>query len=621
MTEAEAGGLTGGGTEAASGSPGTGWIKDEKIPTVVGRVRAIREINTAQAVRDLGIFAHDRDIDHLLTLEPEASADSAGNFDRLDATIVLALAALTRPVDEAARLAIGRWEKGRDDRIQARLAESIVHDIIAQRTVSHVADFVRACRQRGHGDLIQHTLQTFVGAGSGRTNLDKALLYIELSDDKRCAADATALLRLTLAEAAARARAIGTRDHIVAARNHLGPARGMTKRLVDALLWLSLTLVNAGARTRAAGAPDGGERDGIVAALHHLSPSQPIVAHWFDQELQDDTKNDEDTIKLACDLLAGEPVGARPLAEYVGRHWDPDDLGELCQRLVKRSPQCLRTVREHAAKRDDGKRLAKIIQFWCDSGPLSRTLKDLLADIVASGEVSKDGSRSPRDFGFLDDSLLTNLRRKRKRYRVVLQVAIAAHTDGRFGEDIAKRLGQVEGRRNVKRAAQAVNKGLADELFQAAKGKDNSIEKLKARYIDYLANLGKLGERGRALTFWAVRELSHWCAPRSSMEIMAPVVADIAALAFEKRALREAGFDLLERCLENEQALTPEAAATIVKQVDGHHNDMRANHRWSSLFGATIGRWAEVDGRKGVIDEFYLQGFSAEREAIIGWVQ
>jgi hypothetical protein len=77
------------------------WVVTSDIPTVVERMQAIREgqpgvldPRPAQAIRILQTFALRRPIDDLLRL---VETEGTGGFASLDATAVLALAALTRP--------------------------------------------------------------------------------------------------------------------------------------------------------------------------------------------------------------------------------------------------------------------------------------------------------------------------------------------------------------------------------------------------------------------------------------------------------------------------------------------------------------------------------------------
>jgi hypothetical protein len=113
------------------------------------------------------------------------------------------------------------------------------------------------------------------------------------------------------------------------------------------------------------------------------------------------------------------------------------------------------------------------------------------------------------------------------------------------------------GRGELRRAAQAVNERLIIRLLEGEMD-------VKA-FVDYLSGLQMLAEAS-TLTFWALRELSDPTASDHALEGAAPVVGDIAARLYEE-GLAGTGFDLLERCLENEQWLDAEDAVGIVGRV------------------------------------------------------
>lgn len=542
------------------------WVVTSGIPAIVDRIQAIRqgipgdlEPQPATAMRILQTFALRRPIRDLLRLPPETG--EAGGFEPLDARAVLALAALTRPVEEAAALAIEQWKvEFSPAETQPRLTDGIVHDVTAQRTVQEVAVFIRECRRNGSADLVSKVLNAFVMTTSGRTNLDKAFLCIALRGE-RCAEDAAELLGLALRQAG-----VGTPPRAVA---------------------------------------DSVDQVGVVGALRHLSPSEPIVEEWIEQEMAVARRGPE-TVALVADLLVGEPDGGRKLAEHVGRTWKPRRLIDLCESLAKRSDECLTLVRGYVAARPDKDFLADIIPLWYRSEALTGTLKDLLADIVAGGA---DRSSGPRLIGFLDDLCQTLENDKAPdKCREELRVAVAAHVSGRTGAQVASLLGQVS-HGAQRRAAQAVNERLTARLL--AREIDG------AEFVEYVSGLQVLTE-GSALTFWALRELSDPTASDHAPEGTASVVGDIAALLYAK-GLADIAFDLLERCLENEQWLDAEDVAGIVGRV--RPGAMPHDERWASLLSATVGRWAEARRRDEVAAALRRQSFEQDAEAVIRSVQ
>lgn len=540
------------------------WVVTSDIPTVVNRIGTLREgvpgklsPQPAQAIQILQAFALRRPIKDLLKL---AETQDAGGFAALDATAVLALAALTRPVKEAARLAIKHWTMESGDATRPPATDSIVHDVTAQRTVQEVAVFIKVCRGEGPPDLVSKALRAFVMTTSGRTSLDKALLYIALRDEL-CAEDAAELLWLTLNEAREEASAL---------------AAAGSEPLV-----------------------------GVIGALRHLSPSEGIVEGWID-ELMEKPKRESGTVKLVADLLVGEPEDGRGLAEHVGCSWRPRRLIDLCEILAKRSLAGSDLVRQYAAARSDKDSLAEIIQLWHRSEELTGTLKDLLADIVAGGA---DGSSGPRTIDFLED-LQQRLENDRApvKCRKELRVAVAAHVRDRTGKQAALLLGRV-GRGELRRAAQAVNERLTVRLLEG--------EIDGEAFVDYLKGLQDLTEAS-ALTFWALRELSDPTASDHALEGTASVVGDVAARLYQE-GLAVIGFDLLERCLENEQWLDAADAVGIVGRVrDGAMLD---DERWDSLLSATVGRWAEARRRDEVVAALRRRSFDKDAEAVIRSVQ
>lgn len=542
------------------------WVVTGDIPAIVDRIQAIREgipsdlePQPATAMQILQAFAFRRPIRDLLRLQPETG--EAGGFAPLDARAVLALAALTRPVEEAAALAIEQWKmESAQAGTQSRLTDGIVHDVTAQRTVQEVAVFIRECRHNGPADLVSKILNAFVVTTSGRTNLDKAFLCIALRGE-RCAADAAELLGLALRHAGAQA-----------------PPRAVAGYV---------------------------NRVGVVGALRHFSPSEEIVEEWIEQEMAV-ARREPETVALVADLLADEPDGARKLAEHVGRTWKPRRLIDLCENLVKRSDECFTLVRGYAAARPDKDSLTDIILIWHRSEALTGTLKDLLADIVAGGA---DRSSGPRPIDFLEDLCQTLENDKAPdKCREELGVAIAAHVSGRTGAQVASLLDQV-GRGGLRRAAQAVNERLTARLLAG--------EIDGAEFVEYVSGLHELAE-GSALTFWALRELSDPTASDRAPEGTALVVGDIAARLYAK-GLADIGFDLLERCLENEQWLDAEDVVGIVGRV--RLGEMPQDERWTSLLSATVGRWAETRRRDEVVAALRRQSFETDAEAVIRSVQ
>lgn len=584
-------------SEKSPGDWRVDWVRSRDIPTIVNRIQAIREgtlpgKNTGGSMPDpdgamqlLGAFARHRET--LLELQSEG-------FAPLDATAVLSLAALTRPVTEAAQLAIEQWTvESQRSAAPSLMTDSIVHDVTAQRIVPEVARFIAECRSEGQAALVTKALNAFVVMSSGRTNFDKAQLYISL-------------------------RAAGCVD--------------------EAHEVLRLTLLQAGAETPAPLAAGSADQVGIVAALHHLSPAETLVEDWIDERMHVG-RQERDTIALVASLLIGERDGDRQLASHVGANWKPHQLIDLCKNLARRaqvrsggrssrgSPgrpgtpgtplpvvdhltgraqECLVLVRGYAAARTDSD-LAEIIRLWHQSGELEGTITDLLTDIVAGGP----GSSGPRSAEFLDALQETLKHRGEVPVRCCreLNAAAAVLVNGReTGAQVAEFLGRVS-RGDLTRAAQAVNRQLTAPLLNTEIG--DGCEAAVERFVGYIHGLQAL-PRASTLTFWALRTLSDPTAPARAPAGW--VVADIAARVYTE-ASPNAGFDLLERCLENEQILSEEDAASIVARV--RLGAMHGDKRWYPLLSATVGRWADTRRRERVVKALRRESFDTDADAII----
>lgn len=565
------------------------WVrlKSNSIAYVFDRVRFVRggtPSNPGEAMRILQALALLRETDDLLEMEPAQGQARAGRLDRLDTLAVLALAALTRPVGEAAQLAIGRWRKelaqaetepgtdpgGTDPETQpTRLTDGIVHDVMAQRTVPEVAVFIQVCQQAeepgapADTSLVHRALTAFAGPASGRTNLDKALLYIALTDQ-------------------------GCKD--------------AAELLLDTAL-------------KAAAASPAPEPDGIVRAFTHVSPSDKIVESYVRRQLK--AGNEDVVLPLVAALLVAEPAGAESLAANAGREWSVRQVGELCKILVQSSKDCFASLLGYAASRTSHEALHRLIVDWQTADALNPSLRLLLADIVADGG---NGAPGPRPIAFLQRlQKILQTSNAPDECRRLLRVAIAEHVQGRSGDVVAQLLGEVDSR-DLRRTAQVVNERLSEQLRR----KEIDDE----HFVRYLLGLQKLGRAASPLTFWAVRERAdpkHGdpLPPRSAAEAgrtrtpadNAAILGAIAARMFtaDQPAI---AVDLLERYLENEQAVTPAHVTAIVRRVR-EDSALAEDPRWPALLGATMGRWADERGRDEVAAALHEHGYLAEENAVV----
>lgn len=536
------------------------------IPDFAERIKQIRvgdrqhPPGPANTMATLRVFAQQRPLGDLLRLWP--ASEEAGGFAPLDAVAILTLAAVERPAAEAAELAVGLR---RAEQQQHDLTESIIHDLAAQRTVPGIAEFIAECKHRGQVDLVAETLTAFVTSAS-RVSLDKALLYFELLRF-RCDAEAETLLADTLS-------AEGERPSAADREARQRPLAGVIGQV------------------------------GIVGALRHLSPSQTIVEDWIDERMKASV-NWRETADLVANLLGNEPNGDQLLARHVALDWNPPPLIRLCEVLAgpaHRESPGLRLVRRHAASRD-WSALAGIVGPWYQSHALSASFPDLITEIVTAGEGT------PRPIHFFDN-LAAALDQPGipARCRSELLVAAATYLRGRPGADIAELLRRV-GKADRRRAAQSINAQFARGL---ATGETET-----GLYLDYLNRLRMLPDR-QTLIFWAVRELTD----PITAERPALSGREIGAIATRIYAdgLDDTAFDLLERYLENEQAVSAADAAEIAAQVRASAA-MQHDTRWDALLGATIGRWADTDRRDEVREAFRQRNFLREAEAVLSVFQ
>jgi hypothetical protein len=387
-------------------SPVGSWIVTRPIPDVAARVRLTRagvpptadsvegtEPNPAEAIRILQTFALHRAIEDLLELAPTPARPPANGtaaesaFDPLDAQTVLALAALIRPVDQAAQLAIGRWAKeGGERAVRTPLTDSIVHDVTAQRTVPEVAKFIHAFRWAGQDGLVRKALEAFSGPRSGRTILDKALLYIALADSR-------------LAEEPSAGWQTQSPDADEAARQ----AQALNR---DAHILLGRVLHAEYGTARAAPGREGAVPETVLGVLRHLSPSKHIVQQWVDEEMRVGG-TEKETTELMAVVLLNEGPAENALAEHIGRTWTALNVRNLCALLAgskaRAAGPLLESIRRSAARQDGpnaAANVAELVRLWSRNSRLAPTREDLILEVVTGGTGDL---RRPRPFAFLRD--------------------------------------------------------------------------------------------------------------------------------------------------------------------------------------------------------------------------
>ncbi|MEV3859189.1 hypothetical protein AB0J38_33385 [Streptomyces sp. NPDC050095] len=537
---------------AASMNDAYAWVARVGVPQFVQILMRMRdEHREAMAMRALHAFALRRPVDELVEL--------AHHFERRDAVMLMATAALSRPIGEAAQLAVLQHEAEAYE-TRAPITASIVHDVACQRTAFDVAVFVRVL-QPARPRLAERTVEVFAGAGSGRTNLDKALLHTALRDEG-CQGAADRLLELTL-ETIARTPSDGT----------AGPG---TKH-----------------------AEDGEEIADLAGAFQHLSPAGQILESWVEARLKASDATQVDlTRQLLAKLIARRGDGHDALAAHVGRTTAPLHVVKLCALLAgqENAPAKCALVRGHAAEHQAVQDLAALVAYWHKEPVLTSRTRDLLADIVTNPAAADGAPRSLDELRQLDEWLpLYDASAECSR---LLRHVAAVHVQGRTGQEIVSLLDWIERSRERTRAADEAGRHLAQALMKEGADRNWFVQCLYALHE----------ARHAAAVESACRELSD---PSRGLHVDAALVADVAGRLYRAR-LEKVSWDLFERFLENEQLVSPTDVVEVVAGVLALPLPQA-----ELLLRATVGRWSDVGHRDQAVDELRDAGQHQAAEWVI----
>ncbi|MEU0744351.1 hypothetical protein [Streptomyces sp. NPDC006134] len=504
----------------------------------------------ARAMRALYAFALRRPVEELVA--------AARDFDPRDAVMLMATAALSRPVGEAAELAVRQQEEESGSE-RDPVTASILHDVACQRTVFDVAVFVRVLDERRPA-LAERTVKVFASPGSGRTNLDKALLYTALRDEG-CHGQADRLLELTL-------QAI--------ADSTPGPAGH---------------------------GEEGEEIADLAGAFQHLSPAGQVLEQWVGERLKaSDATQVGVTRRWVAKLIARRGDGHDALAEYIGHTAHPRHVVRLCALLAKEEESAAKCalVRRYAAGRERIQELAALVSYWHKEPALTRTTRQLLTDIVAGpsapGALPGSAPRSLYELQQLDEWL--HLEDADPECSRLLRHVAAVHVEGRSGADLVTLLGRVERSRERSRAAQEAGRRLATAVMAPDADRD--------RFVDCLRALHEA--RQPVAVHTACRELSE---PSPGVTADAALVADVAGRLY-RAGLHKVAWTLLERFLENEQLVTP---SDVVQVVEGVLALPLPDAEL--LLRATVGRWSDVGHRDDAVAELRAAGWPEAAEWVI----
>lgn len=522
------------------------WVSQVEVDDFVRRVHSLRvgqetvRPMPAQAMLAMREFATKREIGQLVDSVPLFAS-------RGDALQALATAALRRTPEEAAELAVELLRSAGGPREgQGSLVRDIVHDVAGQRSALDVAAFLRACRDlaRGGGEddvartVADWTVRRFASAGSGRTRLDKARLYIALCE-ARLVTEADGVMRGTLEEL----------------RHEAGDGL-----LVD--------------RVGAAEFAD---------ALHTLSPSQPLLAEWIVKALS--ASEDYTSFRrIVAGLLLSDPVRKDELVEYVGTKLRSPDIVGICGLLDLTVPGTGRQVLRSVASRNELHKLAGIVDRWYRDPALSATVRELLAEIVRGGRTGR-----PRTVADLE-TLVYNFGRSSAAPECgpLLWRVAAEQVDGRSGGELVTLLARIERPNHRRSAEQETARKLAVAVLQGSAAPE--------RFVEYVQAL-RAPEReadSRTAVFVACRQLAD---PEDEVWQSAGAPADAiarTAAGLHRVRLLDVAVDLLERCMENEQRMTSADMCAIVRRLT---ECGFPTPELEGLLENTLGRWADAGHR------------------------
>lgn len=545
-----------GGTRSTANLEWVMWVRPGEF---VKRLHAMREgqpgappmpKQTIVAMRD---FAVHRTIPDLLELARHA----AGHDDALQA---LATAALRRPPEEAARLVVQHlWETraagGAPEATDATdgiddLTGAVIDDVAGQRTALDLADFLSACRDPGVREeearqVAVRTIDRFTSADSGRSQKDKARLYVLLYESDLLE-EADRVMRGSLM--------------------HLDPGEG------GSLAEDSRTVE-------------------FAEALGTLNPSRPLLVDWIADRLrsQQEGAGYKAYRRLVAQLLYGDPASRRRLVEMLGR-LDPQDMVVILHLLFEAADdEVFAESRRYAASTPDSTQLARLVAAWEKEFGLDACLRGFLGDIVGVGGGPDGGPRTPDGLEALAGAM--------ERFgaspecRQMLWREAAHRVEGRTGEDVVWLLGRIPSTRHRRIAEQRAARQMAGAVLTAAAPVDQFVQYLRALH-------GTTGFDPRTAVFLACKELAD--PERSDRRLRAPVpvLAETAVRLYGAGLLSYAE-DLLERCMEDEHRMRADDLRSLVASLlaDGFPVT-----ELTTLLKNTLGRWSDALRRADAVD-------------------
>ncbi|TQL69279.1 hypothetical protein FB381_3184 [Nocardioides albertanoniae] len=465
-----------------------------------------------------------------------------------DRVILIAAAALHRSPEDAARLAIETEHDG-------SIAYAVIHDVLRQRTVPDIARFLRALHLLGATELVNDTVKTFAATSSGRSNLDKAVLYVALNASPRLQEIALDLLWRTLGAIGDRGRAPG---HV--------------------------------------------QQQDLVAAFWELCPGGRVLEDWFKVRL-DGSENAEEAREQVVVLLRGSRgPGRDSLLGALAGDATPMNLKRICETLMEEGDEAQAAMIVRAlAHSGHIERLGDFLDRWSWAQPSSETTRKLLHWVLTPEGTDREpmGSAVVEGVaGYLADvhgkPLGEDLRR---------QAATLVRL--RPAEEIVGLLGHVPsrvGRRGRSAVAADVGWRLAEDLLVYPAPTE---EAYVAWYAECLAALEAAGFADAVRTSW-----HHLADEAINRRGAGPTIAE-AAHQLRRNELTGTADRLLTRYLDQAQSVTPSDIVGITTRLRLHRYPEASR---AAVLRRSVGRWQDRARIDAVVETLVAAGQEEEAE-------
>ncbi|MEU0314219.1 hypothetical protein [Nocardioides sp. NPDC006273] len=491
--------------------------------------------------------------------DPAAAATSLDSA--ADRVILIAAAALHRPPEDAARLAI-------ETEHDASIAYAVIHDVLRQRTVPDIARFLRALHLLGATALVNDTVKQFAALSSGRSNLDKALLYVAL--------DATPRLREISLD----------------------------------LLWRTLGAIGDLGRT-----PGPGQQHDLVAAFWALCPGGRVLEDWFKLRL-DGRENSEEAREQVVLLLRGSRGPGRDrLVAALAADATPTNLKRICETLMDEGSEVEAALLVRALARSGHiERLGDFLDRWSWAQPSAETTRNLLHWVLTPEGTDREPMGSAVVEGivtYLADAHGRSLGEDLRRQAATL---VRLRPPGEI-VGLLDRVPSRVGRRGRSAVAADVGWRLAEDLLGYPTPTE---ERYVAWYAECLAALEAAGFTDAVRTSW-----HHLADEAISRRGAGPTLAETAhrlrlaaPSASDERLgeLARTADRLLIRYLDQAQSVTPTDIVGITTRLRLHRYPTASR---AGVLRRSVGRWQDRARVDAVVETLVAAGQEEEAE----WVR